>query len=238
METGETGSSEGSGGDGDGDAEGGETSGGNAETGNTSEDGSGADISPVTLAIGDSVLDWNVGEGSIPEVWAEAAALEMENAAVGGAMMLDSEEGIPTQYEAGDWGRVLVNGGANDIGPDGCGCGNCMAVVDELIDAQANAGTVVDLVQEIRADGAQVVLLGYYTVSPESEFGACDEELAALSQRYALLASGDPMVVFVDAAEVMDYMANPDYYEDDLIHPSIAGSAAIGNHIADRVNGS
>lgn len=30
---------------------------------------------------------------------------------------------------------------------------------------------------------------------------------------------------------------DPEFYEDDLIHPSVAGSAVIGTHIAAVVNG-
>lgn len=209
-----------------------------SETGSETETGSGAELSVETLAIGDSVLEWNLDEGaSIPEVWGEAAGLEVENAAVGGAMILDGEDGIPSQYEPGEWGRVLVNGGANDIGPDGCGCGDCMEVVDALVSPDASEGATVELVQQITGDGAHVVLLGYYTVSPESEFEGCEDELAALSERYAALAAGDPMVHFVDAAEVMDYTATPEFYDEDLIHPSIEGSEAVGQYIAEQVNG-
>ena len=196
------------------------------------------DVSPRTLAIGDSVFEWNAEDGaSIPDFAAQAASLEMTNAAVGGAMVLgDKEESIPGQYYDDDWGRVLIDGGANDLG-DGCGCGNCLGVVDELISEDLSSGAMVDLIQRIRSDGAEVVLMGYYTVSEKSEFGECDEEFEVMHARYEALAQQTPGVLFVSAADVMRWADNPEYYAEDLIHPAPEGSEAVGLYIGQQIAG-
>ncbi len=220
-----------------------ETAGATGTTGDASatatSTGAGGEISIETLAIGDSILEWNIDEGqSIPEVWGELAGLEVDNAAVGGTMILGGEESIPSQYSQspGDWGRVLIDGGGNDVGPDGCGCGDCMGVVDEIINAEASAGAMVALVDQITGDGARVVLLGYYMIPPESEFAGCEEEITALNARYAALAAARPMVQYVGAGDVVDYTLDPGLLDDDLIHPSIEGSQVIGAYLAAQVN--
>lgn len=216
-----------------------QTSGGEGSTGDTasSTSTSGAsEVSPRTLAIGDSVFEWNAEDGaSIPDFAAQAADLDMTNAAVGGAMVLgDKDESIPGQYYDDDWGRVLIDGGANDVG-DGCGCGDCIGVVDELISEDLSRGAMVDLITQIRADGAEVVLMGYYTIPPGSEFETCDEELAAMQSRYEAFAAQTAGVLFVSAADVMRWADNPEYYADDLVHPAPEGSEAVGLYIGEQI---
>jgi hypothetical protein len=205
------------------------------DDGSTSTAGT-SDISPRTLAIGDSVFEWNIEDGaSIPDFAAQAADLEMTNASVGGAMVLgEPDESIPGQYYPDDWGRVLIDGGANDVG-DGCGCGDCIGVVDALISADLSGGAMVELVQQIRDDGAEVVLMGYYTIPPGSEFEECDEELAAMNARYEAFAARTPGVLFVSAADVMRWSDNPEYYAEDLVHPAPAGSEAVGLYIGQQI---
>lgn len=191
---------------------------------------------PEALAIGDSVLEWNRCDGtSIPDVLGSEASLAMTNAAIGGTRVLGGEEAIPEQYQPGDWQLVLVNGGANDIGPDGCGCGDCLSIVDALISADASTGAMVELLDTIRSDVPLVVLLGYYSPAPGSEFAGCDEEAAELNARYEQFAELSGTVVFVDATEAVDPTMDRSLLDEDGIHPSTAGSAAIGALIAQHV---
>jgi lysophospholipase L1-like esterase len=192
-------------------------------------------MGPDVLAVGDSVLEWNLDEQrSIPEVFADRTGLGLTHAAVGGAMMLADEESIPGQYVEGDWRVVIIDGGANDLGPDGCGCGDCVHVMDEIISPDLASGAMVDLVERARNDGAEVLLLGYYAPAPGSEFDGCEEELAVSTARMQALAEALEGVRFVDASTVVDWSRDPSHYAEDGIHPSPSGSAVIGNALADR----
>ena len=185
------------------------------------------------IAIGDSVLEWNLEEGaSIPEVFAEQSGLAITHAAISGTRVLGGEDSIPSQYVSGEWQVVLIDGGANDVGPDGCGCGDCVEVVDELVSEDLATGAMVELVDRVLADSAEVILLGYYRPAADSEFGACDEELVAVNTRYAALAAAREGVTFVDMGEAIDYPSDPSDFSEDGIHPSVAGSRAVGEYIA------
>lgn len=192
-------------------------------------------VSPRTLAIGDSILEWNYDEGSIPEVLADDAGLDVTNAAIGGTRMLEGEDSIPEQYFADDWGRVLLNGGGNDIGE--CGCEHeCLDVVDTLIADDAGSGVMVSLVERIAGDGAEVILMGYYAPLPDAEFyRGCEDLLQILNDRYQRLAETNPAVLFVDTSEVVAPDIDRAHYDEDGVHPSLEGSAVIGHHIAQRL---
>lgn len=191
------------------------------------------------LAIGDSILEWHADVGqSIPDVYGETAGRTVTNGSVGGARMLAGENRIPLQYAeaARSWARVLIDGGGNDVGGDGCGCGNCIGVVDEIVSSDATTGAMVELVDQITADGAEVVLLGYYAPPAEGEFTECAEEFAAMNERYSALASMRASVQFVGMGDVIDVRADPTLL-DDIIHPSVEGARRIGQHIAQQVDG-
>ena len=186
------------------------------------------------LAIGDSVLDWNRYEGnSIPDVVGRYTQLEIVNESIGGSQMLDmGSGGITQQYISNHWTWVLIDGGANDVG-DGCGCGECLYQVDQIISADTSQGQMVDLVDRALSDGAQVILLGYYSVhSPD--FAGCEEELVAINTRYQRLAEQNSSVFYI---QMSDAFARPSatYMDDDGIHPSIEGSRVIGQIIAQKI---
>ena len=111
-----------------------------------------------------------------------------------------------------------------------------MAVVDQIIDESAQSGVMVSLVEQAITDGAQVILLGYYATPQGSEFEGCDEERAAINQRYSALAAARAAVHFVDMGSVMSPQSTPGHYADDLIHPSVAGSQAIGEAVAAQIS--
>ena len=81
--------------------------------------------------VGDSILDWFVGQGSVPEVVGETLDRSVYNAAIAGSHFLD-DEGIPAQYQDGPWGWLIMDGGANDLN-DRCRCGDCDDVLDSIL---------------------------------------------------------------------------------------------------------
>ena len=184
------------------------------------------------LAVGDSVLAWNrLSGGDIPRVAAQATGRAADNRSVIGARMLT---GIPGQYRDGPWDWVIVNGGANDL-RGGCGCTGCDDTLDALVTPDGQGGAMADFARDIVSRGPGVVLLGYYGTSVAGgPFAACGDELTELSRRLSLLADSDPAILFVDAKDAID-PANLDLYARDLAHPSAAGSALIGQLIADAI---
>ncbi|MEM9460633.1 MAG: SGNH/GDSL hydrolase family protein [Myxococcota bacterium] len=219
--------------EGDSGSEEGGSSGDNGDSG--SGDGNGNGNEGPIYAVGDSVLEFHIDEGgSIPEVAAEVAGYDVVNAALGGAMVLEGENRIPNQYEPGGWSWVIVEGGANDLG-DGCGCGDCMFVVDQLISADSSEGAMVELLERIEADGHDILLAGYYRIpSNAEEFVECSEEFEALNARYEAYADSHDQVVFVDMGVAMDG-TDQSLYAEDLVHPSLAGSQAVGTLVGETI---
>jgi len=192
------------------------------------------------LAVGDSVLAWNGGAGaSIPEVAARALALDVENAAVPGARVVQPSSlraalglSVPAQVVPGPRDWTIVNGGANDLSAV-CGCMRCDSALDALVSADGSQGAVPDLVRRVQAAGAaQVAVLGYYGPSREGggSFAACDDEFAAMDERLARMAAAIPGVIFVPTRAVV--AGEPSLYDRDRVHPSVAGSAVIGQALA------
>ena len=155
------------------------------------------------------------------------------NAAVSGAPLL-TDDGIPSQAVSGSFDVVVVNGGANDLG-SGCVCGQCMEVVDAIVSVDGLTGVMPSLVQGLANTGAHVVLIGYYKPLAGSEYEGCELERNALNTRYSIISQSQPQVTFIDPSEVMTPSSTPQFYDEDLIHPSPAGSFAIGTLIADTI---
>ena len=127
---------------------------------------------------------------------------------------------------------MIIDGGANDVG-DECGCGACMTQVDRIISPNTAQGAMPELIGRVRADGAKVVLLGYYSVLAE-EYGGCGPELLAFNDRYRRLAADTNGVYFVDMGRAIARGQN-ELLDSDGVHPSVAGSAAVGRLIADLI---
>lgn len=195
------------------------------------------DLETASLyAVGDSILEWHLGEGSIPEVMAEALDQPMYNAAVSGAHFLDGEgESIPSQLSTGAWQWLLVDGGGNDVN-DRCECGDCDAVLDAIVSADGSTGALPDFAREVADAGTEVLIMGYYGLPDGAEFGfdRCGEELEVLSQRQAALADSSDRIHFADAREVVDG-TDEAMYDDDLVHPSVEGSAVVGRFLAEFI---
>lgn len=181
------------------------------------------------LAVGDSILDWNRDEGvSIPDIVSAELGIEIRNGAVGGATILGDDD-IPSQYEPDAWGLLIVDGGGNDIGDA------CNDILDEIVSPDLSSGKLVDLIDRARGDGTElVVLLGYYLIPPAAGEFACPKDFEALDARYADFAASRAGVIFVDPDDAFNSQ-DMRYYDEDLVHPSFLGSAAVGRLIADRV---
>ncbi len=185
------------------------------------------------LAIGDSLLAWN--SDACQSVVAHASIdLEehIENRAVNGAQVLGA---IPGQYSDDGWDLVVVDGGANDVNRL-CECGACDEVLDRLATSDGQQGRMVELVDAITSDGAQVLLLGYYRVGSGAWYGFkhCTETITELDRRYEVVADSRPDVHFFDLEHVVNPKDDGWAYAFDGVHPSPVGAAALGESIAQQ----
>lgn len=145
---------------------------------------------------------------------------------------------IPAQYQKGEWDWVVMNGGGNDL-IFGCACGYCSTMVDRLISKDGTAGRIPEVIRRAQSSGAKVVYSGYLRnpglftpVRPCRVFG--DE----LDRRLARLDARDPNFIFVPMSDLVPE-GDPSLHQQDLMHPSPKGSAAIAARIAAaiRANG-
>ena len=175
------------------------------------------------LAIGDSMFDFIGDCADAPDLTGVALGARVTNESVGGATMLNND--IPSQYRSADWRWVIIDGGGNDMECDAESA--CTAILDEVEEAWR------DLLDAVTDDGAQVALVGYPDFSPDSESG----ELWALMgeemmDRMSGVADDYEEVFFVDLRGVMSGEAQPELFDEDLIHPSPAGAVVIADEIA------
>lgn len=192
------------------------------------------------LVIGDSVLAWNRSSGrSIGDVIEARLMRDVTSKAVPGAKFDNSSAvasavglDIQAQYPGGRWNWVVLNGGANDMGFSDCGCGDCSAVVAQLISPDGRSGTIPAFLGKLRADGAQVLWMGYYN-SPGTSFAGCTDDLAALEVRIKrnLAREGG----FFLEGEDFVIKRDPSHFAGDDTHPSPKGSAILGTALADII---
>jgi len=191
-----------------------------------------ADPQVSILVIGDSVLSWHAGAGaSVADVIAAETGRVTANRAVSGARFSqfrpdasEKSHDIRAQYQPGGYDWVVLDGGANDLLSE-CGCRRCPATLDGMIGADGAGGDLPEFVARIRADGARVLLIGYYdgNLRP-NPFTPCNDEIDALNARLARLADRQDGVVYVGADRVID-PANPTHWFIDGVHPSRLGRA-------------
>ncbi len=188
-------------------------------------------------AIGDSHLAFN-GEMStadqIRDVFNERGAdVVLQNNAVGGATLGCGEAGIgsrdnciPPQLEEGQWTHVVLSGGGNDFLESQCGVD-----VNALMTPSLDGGLMVELIEEIRATGALVIIVGYVSpLDPQGEAGSC-QPIKTLLDRYRAFASSNSGVSFVDTRAVFGPSQRSMYADD--IHTSVEGSRRLAEAIAD-----
>lgn len=182
---------------------------------------------PVTSmqAVGDSILGWNKeDDAAIPDVVGQELGVSMQNNAIGGAEFL-GPEGIGSLYESSNDSHVLINGGGNDFARE---CSE--QTLDALISSDLQTGKMVELVDAVEVDGAQPIIVGYYLPS-DLETGC--EHFPELLRRYRRLAQERQDGMYICTLETIT-PDTPEFYAD-TVHPSQAGSAAVGKLIADAL---
>ena len=193
------------------------------------------------LVLGDSIVAYHAEQcSSIADVVAEEMDLSVRNEAKSGARLtagpLYGFGEIYDQYEPGSWPLVIIEGGVNDL-RGRCGKKRGAEIVDELSSADGQTGDMPGLVDQALADGAQVVVLGYYAMFDDAsfKFGRCNPELEELNARYAEMAEVRPDVWFVDPRDVVSPETTPGAYQSDGVHPTKTGSRLIGELLAETL---
>ncbi len=143
---------------------------------------------------------------------------------------------ITKQYVPGKWDWVIVNGGGNDLWL-GCGCVLCNAKMDRLISEDGTRGTIPGFLSKLRQSGAKVIYVGYLR-SPgrASPIEYCRDEGDEFERRISRLADLDPGLYFLSLQDLVPY-GDGSYHSFDMIHPSIKGSTAIGQILANIIEG-
>ena len=186
--------------------------------------------------VGDSLFGSDAdGCASIAGFMSLKLELRVTDHAIPGATVI-GEDGIPSQYVSGDWEWTIVNGGGNDAMAY-CSEGDdeeCDEKLDEII-TDDNKGLIPDLINKVKNDGSKVLILGYYNVAEGSEFEDLILEIEILNDRYKEYAEVNDDVYFISLKDIMSPEGTPDYYSDDLVHPSEEGHKVIGEHIVDFI---
>ena len=143
---------------------------------------------------------------------------------------------ITKQYVPGKWDWVIVNGGGNDLWL-GCGCIVCDGKLNRLISEDGRKGRIPGFLSELRRSGAQVIYVGYLR-SPGrgSLIDHCRDEGNELESRVEKLAALDSGVHYLSLADLVPD-GDGSYHALDMIHPSIKGSSANGQMVANIIEG-
>ncbi|OUD08860.1 GDSL family lipase [Marivivens niveibacter] len=197
---------------------------------------------PQILLLGDSMMAFNRLTGnSVADKLQDRLGTTVVDRSVSGARLIynlpvSGAAGmkIQSQYVAGNWEWVVMNGGGNDI-LFGCGCGACDRRLDRLISADGQTGVIPDTIRDLRETGARVLYTGYLRTpginGPIESCGPIGDEMDA---RIAKFAETDDGVVFVSLADLVPF-GDRSFHGFDLIHPSIKGSDAISALIAEAI---
>ncbi|MFK8076593.1 MAG: SGNH/GDSL hydrolase family protein [Granulosicoccus sp.] len=193
------------------------------------------------LSIGDSFFEWHAeSKQSIPDEIGKLLGKSVSNQAMTGALITGGDGGIDIedQYVEGGWEWVVLAGGGNDLN-DKCSCNACEGVLDQLITEDANFGAIPELVARVLNNGHDVVYMSYPVLPTGAQFGfnQCADEFIELEFRVDQLAQRTQNMWLVSASDVVPEDDNS-YFEDDLVHPSVKATAAIGEYIAQTINAS
>lgn len=199
----------------------------------------GGDVSAQEVMVaGDSVMAWNREDGrSIADVLAARTGLDVEDVSQSGARLsagfLAGSGDIRRQVGQARPDILVFDGGANDLG-DECGCTACSRTLDEMI-SPGLEGEITDFVQPLIEDGTEVIYLGYYDAPVGgNEFSPCQPVLDQLETRMRALAAALDGLTFVSGADVIE-SSNGAHYDSDRVHPSHAGSALLGELVAEAI---
>lgn len=191
------------------------------------------------LMMGDSMLAWNGGTGQAVSDAMESELNEpvVDRSVIGARMIyplpLTGAAGlsIRKQFRLGAWDWIVVNGGGNDLWLV-CGCIACSRRLNRLAAEDATSGAIPDLLRKLRQTGARVIYTGYLR-SPGrgSPIDHCKTDGQELDRRIAALAEITDGIFFLSLDGLVPH-GNLTFHAIDRIHPSVKGSAAIGEKIA------
>jgi len=191
------------------------------------------------IAVGDSILEWN-DDASIPAILSRELNLPVDNRAVSGAEVSTGFWGglrgfdIRKQLGADRPDILVMTGGGNDLG-EACGCLQICAQEVEVLMTEGGGGELGQFLNDVTADGTLVFFLGYATPPVGgNEFSGCVPYFETLATRVAQI----PSVTYLSVDDVIDPM-DISFYDEDRVHPSVKGSAAMARLLADviRVSG-
>ena len=113
----------------------------------------------------------------------------------------------------------------------------CDGKLNRLISKDGRKGRIPGFLSELRQSGAQVVYVGYMR-SPGrgSLIEHCRDEGDELERRVEKLAALDSGVHFLSLSDLVPE-GDASYHALDMIHPSIKGSNAIGQMVANIIEG-
>lgn len=194
------------------------------------------------VLLGDSIMAWNGRQGqAIGDVIEAQLGRDVIDRAVPGAQFANGSAvaaaagfDIRAQFPGGRWNWVVLNGGANDLGFDDCGCGACGPAVDALIGSDARSGSIPPFLETLSATGTRVLWMGYYASPGGGSFEGCRDDLVELEARIARYAAARDGVFFIDGETVID-RDDLDLFAADRTHPSPRGSALLGTLLATEI---
>ena len=190
------------------------------------------------VAVGDSALAFGAGRcESAVDFASLTLGRRIRNAAVGGSQVLGGKSPIPDQVPPGDWGQVIVIGGANDLSAaDVCDGADPTPVLDRLATTDGREGAMPAFVDRLLARGSSVVLLGYYRTPKGggNSAGGCGDEVAELRARTRATAESRLEVDYLDLGLAIG-AGDEDLLASDRVHPSAAGAEALGELLAEAL---
>ncbi len=195
------------------------------------------------VMLGDSVFAWWRGTGqSVGDAMSADLDQPVANFSIVSARITQQNPvmkltrlNIPNQFDrrAADW--IVVNGGANDLYFE-CLCLRCDTVIDQLVDETGTQGEIPAFLTELRETGAKVMYVGYHRSGGlGGPYDRCTSRLDVVETRLADFAAAQDGIFFADMSDVFP-PRDRSYYDGDLIHPSVKGSAAIGARIAELIH--
>lgn len=197
---------------------------------------------PRILAMGDSMMAAHKVSGRAVSDYVARSLNEpirdhsMIGASMSYALPITGAMGlnIAQQFRGGEWDWVVLNGGGNDLWL-GCGCHSCDSKMEKLITADGKTGKIPSLVSRLRNTGAQVLWVGYLR-SPgvNSPIENCRDEGDELEKRISHMAKTTKGVHFVSIADLVPH-GDRSYHGIDMIHPSLKGSAEIGERVSSYI---
>ncbi len=195
------------------------------------------------LVMGDSLMAVNrVLGGSVGQALGQTLGAQVQDRSVPGAryffpvpVLGGAGLKIRAQIMDGPWDYVVMNGGGNDL-LFGCGCGTCTRTMNKLVTADGTAGAIPDLVAQLRLGGAKVIYTGYLrTPGVQSPVESCGPIGDELDRRLMLIAERDKGFQFLLLSDLVTKDGDRSYHGIDMVHPSIKGSRAIADRVADLI---